>query len=192
MVPRVDPLTIESEELGRMERRRGRVDSLRVRRLAEQMLDERYRDAYVASHTRQMLARQMRKFRGEMSQAEFANILGKRQTIVARLENSSYIGWTLRTLFEVAKAVKVAVFVRFVDFPTFLKYTDDMSDGAMRPKEYDQQDIDQFSRWIDFTEARESKPQPGSGAITLQEWGTGVNEAIKPNSGLYNIDSHPN
>lgn len=119
--------------------------SRRLRRLAEQMRDKRYRDAYVASHTRQMLARQMRKFRGGMSQAEFAGTIGKRQTIISRLENPDYSGWTLRTLFEVAKAINVAVFVRFVDFPTFLHYSDDLSASALHPASYSGDALDELA-----------------------------------------------
>jgi hypothetical protein len=129
-----------------MDEERAPVGSRRFVRLAEKMRDKRYRDSYVASHTRQMLARQMRKFRGDQSQSEFAGVLDKRQTVVSRLENPSYSGWTLRTLFEVAQKLDVAVFVRFVDFPTFLKYSDDMSDAAMHPKDYDHSSVNNLSR----------------------------------------------
>jgi hypothetical protein len=122
------------------------ADSRRFARLAEQMRDKRYRDSYVASHTRQMLARQMRKFRGDASQAAFAETLGKRQTVISRLENPGYTGWTLRTLFDIANALNVAVFVRFVDFATFLKYSDDLSERAMRPSPYDQHTMDELAK----------------------------------------------
>src|SRR6266404_2487325 len=96
------------------------VDSPRSARLAEKMHSKAYRDAYVASHTRQFLARQMREFRGERSQTEFGKFIEKQQTVVSRLEDPNYGNWNLRTLFEVAKWLNVAVLVRFVDFPTFL------------------------------------------------------------------------
>ncbi len=79
----------------------------------------------------------MRKFRGEKSQAEFAEMIDKRQTVVSRLEDANYGKWTLQTLFEVASKLDVAVIVRFVDFFTFLKLTSDMSDEASRPPAYD-------------------------------------------------------
>jgi transcriptional regulator with XRE-family HTH domain len=138
------------------------------------MHDKRYRDGYVASHTRQTLAQQMRRFRGDDSQATFAEMIGKRQTIVSRLENPSYSGWTLRTLFEVAQALNVAVFVRFVDFPTFLQYTDDLSDNALRPQPYDEEAIEALVEEEDRASkegalkalfASEPKQAPGRSAL---------------------------
>jgi hypothetical protein len=121
------------------------ANSHRLTRLAEKMHDQRYRDGYIAAHTRQVLAKQMRSFRGEKSQTEFAAFLDKRQTVVSRLENPSYSGWTLGTLFEIASKVGVAVFVRFVDFPTFLKYSDDQTGEALHPRPYDRESVDAFA-----------------------------------------------
>lgn len=63
--------------------------SHRLLNLAEKMHDKQYRDGYVAAHTRQMLAKQMREFRGAMPQTEFAELIHKRQTMVSRLENQT-------------------------------------------------------------------------------------------------------
>src|SRR5216684_4400995 len=104
-----------------MDEERRHADSPRLRSLIEKFRDKLYRDSYIASHTRRFLARQMRKFRGEMSQSEFGEIIGKRQTVVSRLEDPKYGKWTLQTLFEVGSKLDVAVIVRFVDFSTFMK-----------------------------------------------------------------------
>jgi hypothetical protein len=121
------------------------VDSHRLVRLAKKMRDKDYRDGYVAAHTRLVLAKQMREFRGTMPQTEFAALLDKRQTVVSRLENPNYAGWTVSTLLEIASKLNVAVFVRFVDFSTFLKYSGDQSETALRPEEYNQQRVDDFA-----------------------------------------------
>ena len=39
-------------------------------------------------------------------------------------------------MLEVARKLNVAVFCRFVDFPTFLKLSDDLSDDALCPSSY--------------------------------------------------------
>jgi hypothetical protein len=117
-----------------MDGERGPADSHRLSSLAEKFHEKHYRDGYVAAHTRGVLARQMRNFRGELTQAEFGAEIDKRQTVVSRLENPAYAGWSLRTMLEVARKRDVAVFVRFVDFPTFLKYSDDLSDAALGPQ----------------------------------------------------------
>jgi hypothetical protein len=114
------------------------ADSHRLLTLAAKFRDKRYRDGYVAAHTRSVLARQMRNFRGDLSQAEFAEKIGKQKTMVARLENPAYGGWSVRTMLEIARNLNVAVIARFVDFPTFLNFTDDMSDDALRPQEYNE------------------------------------------------------
>jgi hypothetical protein len=118
------------------------ADSPRSVHLADRFRDKRYRDRYVASHTRRFLARQMRKLRGDRSQTDFGDVLGKRQTVVSRLENPAYNGWSVRTMLEIAEKLNLAVFARFVDFPTFLRLTKDMSDAAGRPLEYNQDAID--------------------------------------------------
>src|SRR5271169_4970406 len=118
--------------------------SHRLHSLTEKFRDKQYREGYVAAHTRGVLARQMRNFRGNLSQAEFAEKLGKQKTVVGRLENPAYGGWSLRTMLEIARKEAVAVLVRFVDFPTFLKYSGDISDRALHPKSYDAIDIDQW------------------------------------------------
>ena len=119
-----------------MDEERNPAGSPRLLSLAEKFRNKAYRDSYVVSHTRRFLARQMRKFRGDQSQAEFGEILGKQQTVVSRLEDASYGKWTLQTLFEVAAKLDVAVIVRFVDFSTFMKLTNNMSDEATRPAAY--------------------------------------------------------
>jgi hypothetical protein len=123
------------------------------------MADGAYRSRYVEAHTRQVLAKQMREFRGEMSQAEFREKIGKSQTVVSRLENPNYHGWTTATLFEVAGKLDVAVLIRFVDFPTFLKYTDDMSEAALHPAPYS-------TKAIDSLVADETGPDQPSAALS--------------------------
>ena len=138
-----------------MDNERAPVDSHRLNSLAEKMHDKRYRDGYVASHTRRLLAQQMRNFRGDLSQSQFAEALGKKQTVISRLENPSYGAWQLRTMLEIAQKLDVAVFARFVDFPTFLKLSDDLSDKALRPMAYEQEGVE--------TAASPAKPNSVSG-----------------------------
>jgi hypothetical protein len=130
-----------------MDGERDLVASHRFLSLAEKFHDKRYRDGYVAAHTRGVLVRQMRNFRGRLSQAEFAAKIGKQKTVVGRLENPAYSGWSLRTMLDIARRENVAVLVRFVDFPTFLGFTDDMSDESLHPHAYDQAEIDRFAAY---------------------------------------------
>jgi len=127
-----------------MDEGRGLAASRRLLSLAEKFRDKQYRDSYVASHTRGILAQQMRNFRGALSQAEYAEKIGKQKTVVGRLENPGYAGWSLRTMLEIARKENIAVLVRFVDFPTFLGFTNDFSKKALHPDAYDPAEVDIF------------------------------------------------
>jgi hypothetical protein len=146
------------------------------------MRDERYRDRYVASHLRRLLAQQMRNFRGELSQNQFAELLGKKQTVISRLENPNYGAWQLRTMLEIAQKLNVAVFARFVDFPTFLKFSGDLSSEALRPAPYDQAAVDDVARGA--ARAKENGDDASIGSIwndffpAGKRLGTPVNDDI--------------
>jgi transcriptional regulator with XRE-family HTH domain len=151
------------------------VVSHRITRLIDKMRDKNYRDGYVAAHSREVLAKQMREFRGEMSQTEFAEKIGKKQTVVSRLENPSYVGWSLSTMFEIANRLDVAVFVRFVDFPTFLKLSEDMSADALHPHPYGGSQMDDLVKEDDGVSADLKFPfrwttQPESPLFDNSRW----------------------
>jgi len=137
-----------------------RLSSSRVKKFG----DKAYRDTYIASHTRRFLARQMRKFRGNKSQSEFGDLIGRRQTVVSRLEDPKYGKWTLQTLFAVARKLDVAVVVGFVDFPTFFTFTEHMSENASDPKEFNQNDLEKVlaQRHIAFTSQDDVRPKGAS------------------------------
>jgi hypothetical protein len=86
----------------------------------------------------------MRKFRGDKSQSEFGDLIGKQQTVISRLEDAGYGKWTLQTLFDVAEKLDLAVIARFVDHSTFLRLTENMSDEASEPKPYNQGAMDKM------------------------------------------------
>jgi hypothetical protein len=120
------------------------VSSRRPRRLASKIKDERYRNGYVEAHNRRTLVQQMREFRGSESQTEFGRRLGISQQVVSRLEDPNYRGWSASTFFSIARKLGVAAIMRFVDFPTFIKYSNDLSEEAMHPRPYDQVAVDEF------------------------------------------------
>jgi len=135
------------------------VSSRRPRRLAAKLANETYRSRYVEAHNRRTLAQQVRELRGDLSQGAFARKLGTSQQIVSRLENPNYPGWTATTFFAVARKLGIAAIMRFVDFPTFLRDTNDLSEEAMCPKPYDQAAVDAFvTEHERFEESKEPAP----------------------------------
>ena len=121
------------------------ASSHRFARLVPKLADEAYRNSYVVHQTRQFLARQVRALRGDKTQNEFGELLDKPQSVVSRLEDPNYGKWALQTLFDVAAKTNRAVIVRIVDYPTFLRFTSDMTDAAARPEAYEQDAVDSLA-----------------------------------------------
>ena len=103
------------------------------------------------------LAQQIRALRGDMSQEEFGKLFGTPQSVVSQLRRPiAYGKFTLQTLLEVAAALNRAVLARIVDFPTFLRFTEDMSEQAICPAEYDSEVLDRFAVGLPYVRATAS------------------------------------
>ena len=114
----------------------------RLVNLASSLDDPAFRASYMAHHLRAFIADQIRGLRGDMSQKEFGQLIGKPQSVVSRLENEEYGRVSLQTLIEIAIKMNVALVGRFVDFPTFLRITGDFSEDAVRPQPYKREAVD--------------------------------------------------
>jgi transcriptional regulator with XRE-family HTH domain len=108
----------------------------RNERLAEQFKKEKFRKSYFARQLKVFLAAQIRALRGEKTQAEFGELIGKPQSVVARLERESYGKVNLQTLIDIASRLDIALIIRFVSFPAFLEWTKDYSSSAIAPQSY--------------------------------------------------------
>jgi transcriptional regulator with XRE-family HTH domain len=104
-------------------------------RTLRRLLNKEYRDGYLQTHVRSGIAYQIRSLREKtgLSQAQFADATGKKQSTISRLEDTDYGRVSVQTLLDIASALNVALLVRFVDFPQFLKTTEDMSPQALAP-----------------------------------------------------------
>jgi transcriptional regulator with XRE-family HTH domain len=120
----------------------GTTSANRTKRLARLFRSKKYRSSYVSTHLRAFLAAQFRVLRGELSQSEFGQKIGKPQTVISRLENTGYGKMTISTLIDIASRLDIALIIRFVDFPTFLRLTEDMSERAFNPPVFGQVRID--------------------------------------------------
>jgi transcriptional regulator with XRE-family HTH domain len=98
--------------------------------------DRDFRASYVSHHLRNFLADQIHALRGGRSQKAFGEVIGKPQSVVSRLENEDYGRVTLQTLLDIAAALDVALLVRYVDFPTFVRATADFSEEAFAPQPF--------------------------------------------------------
>lgn len=105
-------------------------------RKLKKFLDEDYRDGYLSTHVRAGIGLQIRALRekGDLSQEQFALLTGKKQSTISRLEDTNYGRVSVQTLLDIASATGVALLVRFVDYPQFLRITSDMSERALAPE----------------------------------------------------------
>jgi transcriptional regulator with XRE-family HTH domain len=115
-----------------------------LRRLARSFADRSYRHAYMGRHLRAFLAIQMRALRGTRTQKEFGDLVGKPQSVISRLEKQADKNISIQTLIDIAAKLDVAVIIRFIDFPTFLKYTEDQSEIATFPEPYSDSQMSAF------------------------------------------------
>lgn len=106
--------------------------------LTQKFRNKRYREAFVGSRVRNWIAFQIRTIRKDRgwSQVDFAKEINKPQSVISRLEDPNYGKLTVQTLLDVAATFKVALVIRFVDFPTFIRQTSDVSSSAMTVEEY--------------------------------------------------------
>src|SRR5215813_2726671 len=103
---------------------------MRTSRLIKALGKSEFRHAYMARQLKAFLADQIRALRGDLTQSEFGNRIGKPQSVISRLEKQADRQISIQTLIDIARRLDIAVIIRFVDFPTFLRYTEDYSDEA--------------------------------------------------------------
>ncbi len=110
----------------------------RTERLTEQFKKQKFRKHYFARQLKVFLAAQIRALRGDRTQAQFGELIGKPQSVVARLERESYGKVNLQTLIDIATRLDIALVIRFVNFSTFLEWTKDYSPSALAPQSYNE------------------------------------------------------
>ena len=125
------------------------VDFPRISKLASEMSDPRFRASYFVTRLKMFVADQIRALRGHRSQAEFGRMIGKPQSVVSRLENETYGQVALQTLIDIANKIDVALLIRFVDWPTFLRATSEFTMSTIAPRPYAEDAIEAFARESD-------------------------------------------
>jgi transcriptional regulator with XRE-family HTH domain len=95
-----------------------------------------YRDNYLQSKVRGMIAYQIQALREKtkLSQTDFADKIGKTQSVVSRLEDTEYGRVSVQTLLDIACKLDVALIVKFASYPDFLFQTRDVSVAALQPQ----------------------------------------------------------
>jgi transcriptional regulator with XRE-family HTH domain len=171
----------------------------RLRRLARALADRDFRHAFMGRQLRAFLAQQIRALRGEQSQKEFGELIGKPQSVVSRLEKQADKNISIQTLIDIAAKLDVAVIIRFVDFPTFFRYTSDNTEAALAPASYNQDVIDRLAAVSTVPDAtvihqdfiRFARvplgPKPSTGAESIQQNTPRIEDVPLPHSNVVEL-----
>lgn len=99
-----------------------------------------YRDGYMQTQVRAGIVFQIQALRDKFgySQTRFAEVTGKKQSVISRLENTGYGRVTVQTLLDIASSLNVALLVKFVSYPEFISRNQDMSVAGLQVETIDE------------------------------------------------------
>ena len=117
------------------------MTTLKEKQLFESFQDKDYRDIFVEEHIGVGLAHQIRALRDKYgwTQEELSNRAGKKQPVIAQLENPDYGSYTIKTLKTLASAFDVALQVNFVSFRDLIKRAANLTPDIIAPKGYEEE-----------------------------------------------------
>ena len=105
--------------------------------------DPEYRHQFVEEEINVGIAFQIRALRNRqnLKQDDLAKLLGGKQSLVSAWENPNYGKYTLTTLKDLAKAFDVGLLVRFVPFSTLVDWTVNLSNDAIAPSSFSEEEL---------------------------------------------------
>lgn len=117
------------------------MTTLKEKQLFVSFQDKDYRDIFVEEHISVGLSHQIRELRDKYgwTQEELGNRAGKKQPVIAQLENPDYGSYTIKTLRTLASAFDVALQVNLVSFSDLVKRAANLTPEIIAPKGYEEE-----------------------------------------------------
>jgi len=110
--------------------------------LWSRLRNKEYRDEYLVATLTSTLAYQIEALRDQhgWTQTELANLIGTTQSVISRLEDPDYGRANITTLFDLAKALDVALLVKFVPYSQFVTEYRDVSPQGLSAASFSDED----------------------------------------------------
>lgn len=113
---------------------------LRNKKLFERFKNDEFRNEYVSSRIRSRMAvliRTLRKARG-WSQAELAQRANTKQSVISRIEDPDYEGTSLQSLFAIAGAFKLPLWVDMPEWTQWAVKSEELSSRQLQRRGFDE------------------------------------------------------
>jgi transcriptional regulator with XRE-family HTH domain len=110
--------------------------------LIDQIEDDEVREAFVSDQVRVRIAQLIRALREQedrdWTQAELGRLMHKPQSVVSRIEDPEYGKLSLQTLFEVAAAFKLPLWIDIPEWEDWFRYTEgSLATTRLRRRSFD-------------------------------------------------------
>src|SRR5688572_7172442 len=100
--------------------------------LHDEFQDRDYRRAYAESFANTIIATQIRLLRGSLTQQEFVDLVGIKQSRVSAMEDENYSAWRTKSLEKIAAGQDVVFVGRLFSFGELLNWSRAMSEDELR------------------------------------------------------------